>query len=156
VIESGSSGATTPRSRTGRVAGLLATAAMLGCTADMNADADLVGTRWLLRMLPGLTLTTTEERPPFLQLAEDESETGVRASGHAGCNDFSGAAEVDAASLAFGVLATTRRMCPPHAMELEASFLEMLSRVETYGIRGTRLVLSDADGELATFEAWNE
>ena len=41
-------------------------------------------------------------------------------------------------------------------MKLEDRMLEALEQVETYLIESNWLILSGADGELATFEAWYE
>ena len=117
------------------------------------ANAELVGTRWLLRTLRGEEIQPGE-KPPFLQLSAEEDQP--LASGSGGCNTFRGGYTVDGAALEFGPAATTMMACLPPAMELEQGFFRILSLVKRSEIRSTWLILSGDDGELATFEAWYE
>jgi putative lipoprotein len=117
------------------------------------ANAELVGTRWLLRTLDGADVEPGEH-PPFLQFSREES--GTTAFGSGGCNTFRGGCEISGASLSFGHLATTMMACPEPAMALESRFLRALAAVDGYEIRSTWLILRGPDGELGTLEAWYE
>lgn len=117
------------------------------------ADAELVGTRWLLRTLAGAAVEPGE-RPPFLQFSREEQ--GTAAFGSGGCNTFRGGCEIEGDSLSFGHLATTMMACPEPAMELESRFLRALAAVDRYDTQGTWLILKGPEGELATLEAWYE
>jgi putative lipoprotein len=117
------------------------------------ADAELEGTRWMLRTLGGAEVRPGED-PPFLRFSVEAS--GTRVSGSGGCNTFRGSCELDGTSLSFGPLATTMKACAEPEMQIESRFLRALADVERYETRGTWLVLFGADGELATLEAWYE
>lgn len=66
--------------------------------------------------------------------------------GWGGCNVIRGPVQVDGSSLAFGALATTRKMCSPAVMEQEARFLRALERTRAFRVEGHRLALVGADG----------
>ena len=117
------------------------------------ADASLTNTRWLLRTLGGEPVQLADgRRPPFLQFMSQGE--GNRVHGFAGCNNFNGGYEIGEGKLSFGNLASTMMACPE--MELEDRFYALLQAVETFDIEAGWLILSGADGELATFEAWYE
>lgn len=80
---------------------------------------------------------------PTLSVEEDGSVAGF-----AGCNRFHGRLEDGEipGSVSAGPLATTRRVCPPEAMETERVFLARLGSVESYGFRLGRLALRYRDG----------
>ena len=76
--------------------------------------------------------------------------TDGRASGSAGCNNFTAGYTVDGSSLRFGPAAATRKMCPEAGvMEQEAAFLKALESVATARVEADRLELRTADGALA-------
>jgi heat shock protein HslJ len=76
--------------------------------------------------------------------------TDGRASGSAGCNNFTAGYTVDGSSLRFGPAAATRKMCPEAGvMEQEATFLKALESVATARVEADRLELRTADGALA-------
>ena len=74
-------------------------------------------------------------------------------SGHAGCNRFSGSAEIGAGSIDIGPLATTRMFCPEAVMDQEQRFLAALSKAETWQLGDDGLLrMNDAGGrELLRF-----
>jgi putative lipoprotein len=117
------------------------------------ADAELSGTRWLLRTLGGEAVEIAAgERAPYLQF---ESLDGAKtAHGFAGCNSFNGGYLVAGATLSFEKMIMTLRACPN--MTLEDRYLEALGQVNHYLIESSWLILSGSGGELATFEAWYE
>ncbi len=117
------------------------------------ADAELLGTRWMLRTLGGDEVPPGP-KPAFLQMQEKDGVASV--FGNGGCNSFRGPYTLEGSSLAFGRLVTTMMACPPPGMEQETRFLRALDAVASYEIRGTWLVLSGPDGELAALEAWYE
>ena len=124
-----------------------------GGGAAAVADAELAGTRWLLRTLGGEAVEVgAGQRAPFLQF---ESRDGVKtAHGFAGCNSFNGGYLVAGATLSFEKMIMTLRACPD--MTLEDRYLRALEQVNRYLIESTWLILSGPDGEVATFEAWYE
>jgi heat shock protein HslJ len=79
-----------------------------------------------------------------------------RASGSAGCNNYTGGYRADGPKLTIGPVAATRRMCPaPQGiMEQEQQFLKMLESVATARFEGDRLELRTADGALAAILLW--
>lgn len=74
-----------------------------------------------------------------------------RASGSAGCNDYTGGYKADGPKLAIGPVAATRRTCagPEGIMAQEQQFLKALETVATARVEGDRLELRTADGALA-------
>lgn len=66
--------------------------------------------------------------------------------GSAGCNTLRGAARIEGRSLAFGMFATTRKMCPPALMDQEARFLRALDRTRGFRMDGPHLTFVDAGG----------
>jgi len=73
-----------------------------------------------------------------------------RASGSAGCNNFTSAYEYGAPQLTFKAAAATRKMCADEGvMEQEQAFLKALESVAIARMEGNRLELRRADGALA-------
>jgi heat shock protein HslJ len=73
-----------------------------------------------------------------------------RLSGSAGCNNYRASYEIDGEGLSIGPAAATRKMCAGEGvMEQETAFLQALTTVATWEIRGERLQLRTADGALA-------
>ena len=74
-----------------------------------------------------------------------------RASGSAGCNDYTGAYRAEGSTLAFAQAAATRKMCmqPAGVMDQEQRFLNALVTVATARVEGERLELRTAAGALA-------
>jgi len=74
-----------------------------------------------------------------------------RASGSAGCNNYTAGYRSEGASLAFSQAAVTRKLCasPEGVMEQEQQFLHALATVATARIEGDRLELRTASGALA-------
>jgi heat shock protein HslJ len=71
-------------------------------------------------------------------------------AGSAGCNRFSGGFTVEAQTLSFSPLATTRMTCMGEGVvEQEQDFLAALSSVATWEIRGERAQLRTEEGSLA-------
>lgn len=90
--------------------------------------ATLTETRWRLTRL-GFRETAPPDAPVFLQVEADGA-----ISGFAGCNTYQGRwEEVESGTLRAGRLATTHKLCPGAAMQLEAAFLERLGAARRFG-----------------------
>lgn len=77
---------------------------------------------------------------------------GGEVSGSGGCNNLRGTAQLDGNSLAFGAIATTRKMCPPAVMDQEAKFLRALELTREFRFDGPYLKFLDGTGtELVRF-----
>lgn len=115
------------------------------------ANADLFETYWkLTRLGDEPVIVGQRQREPFMIFRHGDT-TSV--SGHAGCNRFTGAVDLDASALEFGMLAATRMACPD-AMQQEQAFLQALGEARRWNIVGQHLELFDAEGRLlARFEA---
>jgi len=109
----------------------------------------LLGTYWKLIALGQLPVPT---RPPPQDAHLLLQEEGDSAVGNSGCNRFTGGYLVDGNSLSFGPLASTRMACVD-TMELEARFLDAMSRVDRYEIVDRELRLFGGDEPLMTFVA---
>lgn len=69
--------------------------------------------------------------------------------GSAGCNRYSGQADVGDGALEIGPVAVTRMMCPPPQIEQETRFLEALATVVAWRRDADALLLLDAQGRVA-------
>jgi heat shock protein HslJ len=132
--------------RTCRAIASIALAGLLSACATVSPAADtpsLVGTAWVLSALPGHTPVAGS----IVTLRFEAS----RASGSAGCNQYSGTYTSSGSSLTFGPAATTRMMCaePEGLMEQEQRFLQALRSVASARLEGDRLELRSTDGALA-------
>jgi heat shock protein HslJ len=119
---------------------------------ESAASAPLVGTSWQLSQLDGRTMDRAPgSRSPGLRL--DPQNT--RVTGFAGCNQLFGGYALDGENLKFAQLGGTRMACTAgDAMSLEQRYVEILSRVTRWRIRGNTLELFDGrDAPAAVFTA---
>lgn len=121
---------------------VLLVVAVIGCS---EPSTDPTGRTWELATLHGsepLDGSTID-----LTLEDDT------VSGSAGCNTYSGAAELDAGSMTLGPeLAVTFMACEQAIMDQESEYLTALGRVAGYVLEPDELLVQDADGiTLATF-----
>ncbi|MET8777933.1 META domain-containing protein [Nocardia sp. NPDC004654] len=118
-------------------------------------DKPLRGTTWVVNGLitPDAQIQSQAiiDAKPTLVIAEDGA-----VSGSAGCNRLTGTATVepshDAAKVTFQV-ATTKMMCPPEVMEVEAAVLRVLDGQTTATIDADVLTLRNANGHGLTLTA---
>jgi len=66
--------------------------------------------------------------PVSLTFSED------RAYGNAGCNHWFASYQLDAQTLRFSEIGSTRKMCAEHIMKQEQHFLELLSQIERWDV----------------------
>lgn len=127
---------------------LLAADGTLLATLDRQAET-LAGTAWRVtginngRQAVVSVLAGTE---PTLAFGADG-----RASGSAGCNNFTAGYTAEGSKVTITAPASTRKMCaePAGVMEQEQQFLAALATVATARVEGDRLELRRADGALA-------
>lgn len=132
----------------------LATALSAGCAASTGGSnegtaamtkaaavdlATLVGSSWLAQDIAGKAVAG--DLKSQLQFVSADS-----IAGNAGCNSFKGAVKQDGGTLTIGPLATTRKMCPPAAMDQEGRFIKTLESARGARFEDARLVLLDAAG----------
>jgi putative lipoprotein len=110
----------------------------------------LESTYWRLVSLRGEPVRLAEkQREAHLILQPDG-----RLAGSGGCNQLVGSYTLDGDQLSFGRTAGTMMACPPDVMERERAFLEALSQVVRWRIRGQQLELLDGQlGPVALFDA---
>jgi putative lipoprotein len=111
------------------------------------AQAALRGTQWSLVEIEGKVLSLPEgRRAPTLQLTD-----GGRASGFAGCNQWSASYTSTGDDLRLSAMIMTRMFCND-AMDLEKQYSTALEAARSYRIKDGRLELL-ADGKtVAAFE----
>lgn len=103
-------------------------------------DRSLMSTQWNLVELNGKKISKKYAKKPFLTIDKREN----RVSGNAGCNSFGGSVETTSAGkIKFDQIFATKMMCID-AMEVEDAFLEVLSKVDNYSIKGDTLSLNIA------------
>ena len=112
------------------------------------AQTALRGTQWSLVELDGKAVALPkDQRVPTLVLAAN----GGRASGFAGCNQWSASYTSSGDTLRITGMVMTRMFCV-NAMDLEKQYAAALESARTYRIKDTRLELL-ADGKtVAAFE----
>ena len=111
-----------------------------GNDAAMSATStpNLAGTAWRVEEMGSVDVSDSSR-------ATLQFDAEGRVSGSTGCNDFTGTATIQGASLTFSPLATTRRACEGALMEEEQSFLAAMQSVRTFSI--------DKDGRLRLLSA---
>lgn len=124
-----------------------------GCQAYQatTPDETLTNTYWKLVTLNDHPIATVENfREPHLVLHEENT----RLAGSTGCNNLMGSYHAEGEYLAFEQVATTLMACPETQMRNERAMLSMLTRSDTWQIKGGTLSLKQANGNpLAVFEA---
>lgn len=129
-----------------------------GYTADLTlvavdhvppADAPLLDTHWKLIAIDNQPVANKPApNDAHLVLASE----GQSASGHSGCNRFTGAYEFAEDALTFGPLASTRMACVD-TMELERQFLAALASVNRVEVVEQELRLYNGATPALTFVA---
>ena len=108
-------------------------------------DRPLTGTTWVVdtTITPDAVTSSLaiDNAAATLQIADDGT-----LSGSTGCNSFTGKAEVSGETITFGPLATTRRACPPDAVEVEQAVLATLTGTATATVESDRLQLMNTNG----------
>lgn len=120
---------------------LIAVTPQEGCRTIL-ADSPLRDVYWKVVRLADRPVVTREgQREAHLILASHDQ----RVSGSTGCNRLSGTFQIEADTLRFGPISTTKMACPNGADE-ERQFLKAMANVSGYRIRGNHLELLDAEG----------
>jgi heat shock protein HslJ len=102
---------------------------------------------WLLRSLGDADVTPAALNPAHLSFSE-----ASRVSGATGCNRLTGNVAVDATTMRFGALVTTRMACVSGG-DVEARFLAALEATRSWGLDSGELHLRNAGGDtVATLE----
>jgi heat shock protein HslJ len=123
---------------------LVATVVLMSCLPHVPnayaADGFPLGRAFVLISLGGRPIDTAMRRLPSIEIRRDGKR--LRASGHAGCNLWTGEAQFPSADMiAFGVVVTTRMACPD--MAVEQTFLEALRQPHRWRTEGDRLILEN-------------
>jgi putative lipoprotein len=109
---------------------------------SMKPDVTLTNTYWKLVELNGAAVEPGEGKELHMIL-RGEDQVG----GYAGCNQFTGSVTMTGEGIAFGPIASTRRMCPD-VMQQEDAFLQALENAQRFKISGEDLAIADASGEV--------
>lgn len=119
-----------------------------GDTISLTSEPStpLVGTKWSVNSLvTGETVASLPagaENKAHLTFGKDGSVTGSL-----GCNRFTSTAEITEDSIAFGRLASTRKLCEGPEMDLERKLVKILDGTVKYELNHRSLTLTGADGE---------
>ena len=107
------------------------------------------GSSWALIELQGFQIASGyPQGDPYIQFNAGEEFVGM-----AGCNRMFGKYSVDAGSIEFSEIGTTKMMCA-EGMDTETRFLEALNQTTQFNWVGNTLELRDsADSQLARFIA---
>lgn len=106
-------------------------------------DLALTGTRWTLdTVVEGdVASNTAGSDKAYLVFADD------RVTGSTGCNQLSGTAAVDGATITFGPIGRTRKGCPDGLADVERAVLAVLDGTVGFEIDSTRLTLKHPSGQ---------
>lgn len=115
------------------IAALVLTVSVL-MTIHARADADLVGSAWLADDIGGRGVA---DRVQSTLEFVDPGQVG----GLAGCNRYFGPVTVQGDAIAFGNLASTRKMCPEALMDQEQRFLQALAAAKRLALSREGLVM---------------
>ena len=114
-----------------------------GAVAEtMKPDVTLTNTYWKLVELNGAAVQPGEGKELHMILRGED-----QVAGYAGCNQFTGSVTVTGDGLAFGPMASTRRMCAD-VMAQEDAFLQALESAHRYEISGEDLAVENGAGEV--------
>ncbi|WIO75203.1 YbaY family lipoprotein [Porticoccaceae bacterium LTM1] len=117
--------------------------------APSKPASELTNTYWKLSAIGNETYThSSSQREPHLLLKIDNNI----ATGHGGCNTFSGSYKTDGETLSFSPLMATRKACV-EGMDTEAKYLKLLQSVSVYRIEGDTLTLFEGDEPVLKFKA---
>ncbi|OHD09542.1 META domain-containing protein [Sphingopyxis sp. RIFCSPHIGHO2_12_FULL_65_19] len=116
-----------------------------GCGGKILPPADIAGTSWTFVSIGGKPVAP--DRPTSLQF------DGVRLSGSAGCNRFSGSYSVADGTLAAGPLVATKMACPGAGMAQESAFFVLMRGPVSlsFPTDGT-LILTGSEGQTAVLK----
>ena len=115
-------------------------AKMNSMLSQVEPVATLAASGWELVELGGKPFPATEGHAVTMQFDPD----GERVYGSGGCNRYAGAYESSGDKLTFGVIASTKMMCP--TLDQEQAFFSMLGKVASYERVGDSLTLFDGSG----------
>jgi len=118
-----------------------------GCNnSDQASHTLLLGATWNLAELNNETIQHPGPQIPHLRFEVE------KVTGNDGCNNFFGDYTLEANSLKFGMLASTRMACP-QIKDFDMEFNKMISATTHYRITGNKLELFENDELLASFLA---
>ena len=86
-----------------------------------------LGPVWVAQNIAGAPVT--RDTQITLQLGADG-----RASGRAGCNDYTGPYTLSGDALSFGLMAATKMACAPAVMDHEQRYFDTLAKVKRYAV----------------------
>jgi putative lipoprotein len=109
---------------------------------SMKPDVTLTNTYWKLVELNGEAVQPGEGKELHMILRGED-----QVAGYAGCNQFTGSVTVSGDGLAFGPMASTRRMCAD-VMVQEDAYLQALESAQRFEISGEDLVIGNANGKV--------
>lgn len=119
-----------------------------GSTGGAASAGPITNRDWVLVALGERTsVAGAGGRAPTLRL-----ETGGRAAGFAGCNQWSAGYVLGEGSLRFEAPVTTRMACVDGG-DVEPAFLDALTATTGYRVSGSELTLLGASGAVARFRA---
>ena len=113
-----------------------------GCSqvsGQSKSELDLTGTTWR---------ATSIDRSAAREGVESTlsfPEPG-KIAGDAGCNRYFGPVTIDGTAMTFGLMGSTRMMCPPAQMDQEQAFMKALGRVTRFDVEDAKLRLYADDG----------
>lgn len=128
-----------------RFAGALALAFLLPITrfpASAQEAAPISDVEWTAEEVAGIS--DLGDTPPTLTILHDG-----RASGHGGCNRYFATTSINGEEISFSEIGSTFMACDAPMMEIEQVFFAALASTVSYRIEGGRLLLLDADGQVA-------
>lgn len=121
--------------------------AMTACCCHQKS-LPLEGTAWKLASMESIPASAVSAEEDAFTLMFNAADTLV--AGRTNCNRFFGPYELQGKSLKFGNLGMTRMACPD--LQYEEAFVQMLSKVDGFEIKGSDLKLFEGEKLLAEFQ----
>ena len=127
---------------------ILAAATLLSAAASTaqgtSGEADLLGTAWLAEDIDGRGVV--DRARSTMEFAKFGQVTGLAA-----CNRYFGSVSLDGNTIAFGNLASTRKMCSKSLMDQEQRFMAALSKANRFELtQGGQILLIYANSTKPT------
>jgi len=121
----------------------------IGDLVGVPKERPLEKTYWVLTELNDKPIATINESKKLNLVFDAETQ---KASGFAGCNQFTGGYTLEGKKLSLKNIAATKMFCQ-ETMEIETRYLEALSKTDSYKIEEHVLFLNQGDQHLAKFQA---
>jgi len=120
--------------------------ALPACGSDDDGSteqnpADLEGVSWILTQM-----TTVGGQTQIVDVGVNAQFDGSTISGNSGCNQYHASYQAQGASISFGPIGATMKLCGEPENGTETRYLQLLGDVGSYRISGRSMSMNDQSG----------